>query len=558
MPAPGRPAAAWDVAGKLFGGFMAVRPIVRVLRFLAAGYGLALSLALLVAVPVPVGADTLATIKAKGVIVWGADQEGGAPFVYPSEQDKSQIAGFEVDLAAVLAQRLGLKAQFFQGSWDQMPALLETRKVDIVLNGYEWTKPRLDAMAATIPYYIYGLQLLVRDDNATVKSVEDMKTPGPNGKWRVGVLSGSAADDYMRQNFADSVEVVPYDGNTDAMGDVEIGRLHATLQDTPIVAYYGPKYPRLRKIGAPVGQGYYVIYAHRDDATLVAALNDVLITLIRDGTLERIYRKHNIWDEAQRDLLRLAETGRFYGYQRPVLAELKPATPEATAIAAATPAGRSVPGFVDAAWLLVEAAGMTVVLAVISFPLASILGLLIAVGRLYGPNWLRPVLIVYVEFLRGTPVLLQLYFIFFFLPVIGINVPAFWTAIAGLAINYSAYESEIYRAGIQAIPRGQMEGALSLGIPRWQALRHVIVPQAARIVLPPVINDFIALFKDTSVCSVITLVELTKQFSILSRSDPQSIAYLMGITALLYVLMSYPTSRLARYVEQRLAASQAR
>ncbi|MGE0734022.1 MAG: ABC transporter permease subunit [Alphaproteobacteria bacterium] len=534
-------------------GFMVVRLGKFSLRF---GAWLVLLLSLAAAAG-PAVADTLGAIKAKGLIVWGADQEGGAPFVYPSENDKSQIAGFEVDLAAVLAQRLGVKAQFFQGSWDQMPALLETRKVDIVLNGYEWTAPRLEAMAATIPYYVYGLQLLTRDDNETVKTIDDLKTPGPHGKWRVGVLSGSAADDYMRQHFAGSVEVVPYDGNTDAMGDVEIGRLHATLQDTPIVAYYGPKYPRLRKIGAPVGHGYYVIYAHRDDATLVAALNDVLITLIRDGTLERIYRKHGIWDDAQRELLRLADTGRFYGYQRPALAELKPTTPEPTASVTA-PAGRTVPGFADSAWLLVEAAGMTVVLAVISFPLASILGLLIAVGRLYGPNWLRPVLVVYVEFLRGTPVLLQLYFIFFFLPVVGINVPAFWTAIAGLAINYSAYESEIYRAGIQAIPRGQMEGALSLGISRWLALRHVVVPQATRIVLPPIINDFIALFKDTSVCSVITLVELTKQFSILSRSDPQSIAYLMGITALLYVLMSYPTSRLARYVEKRLAAAHAR
>jgi polar amino acid transport system substrate-binding protein len=98
-----------------------------------------------------------------------------------------------------------------------------------------------------------------------------------------------------------------------------------------------------------------------------------------------------------------------------------------------------------------------------------------------------------------------------------------------------------------------MEGALALGMSRTRALRHVLVPQALRIVIPPVINDFIALFKDTSVCSVITIVELTKQFSILSRSDPKAIAWLMAVTAILYILMSYPTSLAARYIERRTA-----
>jgi polar amino acid transport system substrate-binding protein len=201
---------------------------------------------------------------------------------------------------------------------------------------------------------------------------------------------------------------------------------------------------------------------------------------------------------------------------------------------------------------LVQAAGVTVVLSVLSFPLAIAAGLLIAIGRLYGPAWLKPLLATYVETLRGTPVMLQLYFIFFFLPELGINVPAFWTAILGLAINYSAYESEIYRAGLQAIPVGQMEAALSLGMSRALALRRIIVPQAVRIVIPPVVNDFIALFKDTSVCSVVTLVELTKRFSVLSQST-QATVELMLLTAALYMLMSYPLSVVAGRLERRMA-----
>ncbi|MCK6546855.1 amino acid ABC transporter permease [Myxococcota bacterium] len=195
---------------------------------------------------------------------------------------------------------------------------------------------------------------------------------------------------------------------------------------------------------------------------------------------------------------------------------------------------------------------MTVLLALASMPLAILIGLFVALGRMYGPWPIAKVLGLYVEVLRGTPLMLQLYAIFFLLPQLGLTVPALVAAIAGLAINYSAYEAEIYRSGLQAIPRGQMEAALSLGMSRGQALRRIIVPQAFRIVIPPVTNDFIALFKDTSVCSVVTVVELTKQYNVLAMSNPSTILNLAVLTALLYMAMSYPLSLVARWSEARL------
>jgi len=119
-------------------------------------------------------------------------------------------------------------------------------------------------------------------------------------------------------------------------------------------------------------------------------------------------------------------------------------------------------------------------------------------------------------------------------------------------LNYAAYEAENYRAGIQAIPRGQMEAALSLGMTRAQSLRHVIVPQAMRLVIPPVTNDFIALFKDSSIVSVITMVELTKVYGQLAATYYDYIG--AGIlTAAIYFLMGLPFVRLARWAENRLA-----
>jgi polar amino acid transport system substrate-binding protein len=274
--------------------------------------------------------------------------------------------------------------------------------------------------------------------------------------------------------------------------------------------------------------------------------------MIRNGELERLYRKYGIWDQAQGRLADIANAGKFYGFAGAVRLEFRGGgvLPSADQVHVKT-RQRGWAVVREYAGILIKSAGMTAILSVLSFPLAIGLGILIAVGRLYGPAWFRTPLTFYVEFLRGTPLLLQLYFIFFFLPEVGINVPAFGTAVLGLAINYSAYESEIYRAGLQAIPVGQMEAALSLGMSRILALRRIIVPQAFRIVIPPVMNDFIALFKDTSVCSVITIVELTKRFSVLSQST-QATVELMLMTAMLYLLMSYPLSVLSANVEKHL------
>jgi polar amino acid transport system substrate-binding protein len=260
-----------------------------------------------------------------------------------------------------------------------------------------------------------------------------------------------------------------------------------------------------------------------------------------------------MWNDREQELSSIADSGRFYGYERAVGAKLdREEIPQERLIeTSARVRGWAVVKRYGG--VLLESAGMTIILTCLSFPIAILIGLTIAIGRLYGPALIRIPLTAYVEFLRGTPLMLQLYFVFFFLPEIGIAIPAFWTAIAGLAINYSAYESEIYRAGLQAIPSGQMEAALSLGMSRFNAVRRIIVPQAFRIVIPPVVNDLIAMFKDTSVCSVVTIIELTKRFSVLSLSTQATIE-LMLMTGFLYLAMSYPLSIASRRIEKRLGA----
>ncbi len=487
-------------------------------------------LSCLIAAPLPaLHADALDDVLQRRQLIWGGDQEGGGPFIFPRADDANRVTGFEVDLMQLLCGSF-LRPRFQQGQWDTLPELLHRGDVDVVVNGYELTPDRLQKMIATIPYYIYELQLLARQDRADLKSLDDLK-PKNGRKPKVGVLNGSAAVKYLEDNLAERVEIVGYDGNTQAMQKTVDGELDATLQDLPIAVFYlrqEKRYPELRFVGSPVGRGYYVMYLRPGDERLRDALNDGLKTLIDSGDLRELYERYGIWNDTQREL---GKTG---------LAS------EVVADATARGGWQIVQ---DNVGILLQSAGVTVILSVVSMPLAIALGLFVALGRLYGPAPVRWVLMGYVEVLRGTPLLLQLLAIYFVLPAIGIRIPAFYAAILGLAINYSAYEAEIYRAGLMAIPIGQMEAALALGMSKATALRRIIVPQAMRLVIPPVTNDFIALFKDTSVCSVITVVELTKRYSILANSTGAFVE-LAAATAILYLLMSYPLSLLARRLER--------
>jgi polar amino acid transport system substrate-binding protein len=185
--------------------------------------------------------------------------------------------------------------------------------------------------------------------------------------------------------------------------------------------------------------------------------------------------------------------------------------------------------------------------------LAVTLGIGVAAGRVYGPPAVRALLTVYVEVMRGTPVLLQLFVIYYGVADV-VRLPAFVAALLGLGLNYAAYESEIYRSALEAVPRGQLEAARILGLTRWQALRLVRAPQAFRLALAPMTNDFVALLKDSSLVSVLTVVELTKQTQIFATNIGSWLVPGL-LCAALYLSMSLPLSHLARRLEQRWKAA---
>jgi polar amino acid transport system substrate-binding protein len=184
--------------------------------------------------------------------------------------------------------------------------------------------------------------------------------------------------------------------------------------------------------------------------------------------------------------------------------------------------------------------------------LAIVVGFLLALMRVYGPFPLKPIAILYIEIVRGTPLLVQLLILFYGLPYIGIKLTPFLAGMLGLGLNYAAYEAENYRAGLLAIPKGQMEAARALGMTHRQGLVHVVVPQAFRMVLPPVTNDFISLLKDSSLVSAVTLIDLTGAYT---RIATQTFDYFGTglLIAAIYLLIGLPFVRLTGWLEKRLS-----
>jgi polar amino acid transport system permease protein len=207
-----------------------------------------------------------------------------------------------------------------------------------------------------------------------------------------------------------------------------------------------------------------------------------------------------------------------------------------------------------AKWLpfILTGVPVTIFVSFASIALAIVLAVLGALGRLSANPYLNAVASFYVSFFRGTPLLLQIVFIYFALPQMGIVLPEIPTGIIALGFNYGAYMTEIFRAGIQAVPHGQTEAALSLGMSGRTTFRRIVIPQALRIVTPAIGNDFIAMIKDSSLVSVISVHELLYQAQVAGRPNHKSMQTLL-IAGFVYWMMTILFSVIQSRLERRQA-----
>ena len=204
---------------------------------------------------------------------------------------------------------------------------------------------------------------------------------------------------------------------------------------------------------------------------------------------------------------------------------------------------KALPLFVAGVW-------MTARLAFLSLLLGLPIGLMLALARVQPVRWLSLPAAMYVEVVRGTPLLVQILFIYFVLPTFGLFLPAFTSGVIALTLNAAAYIGEIIRAGIISIDAGQMEAARSLGMSYAQAMRRIILPQTFRRVVPPLTNESIALLKDSSLVSVIGLTELARSGQELASRYAAPLT-VWPVVALFYLALTFPLTRVAEVLERR-------
>ena len=487
----------------------------------------------LLVVCLALGADGSARVAAasSAVLRWGGDAEGGAPFVEADPADPSKVRGFDVEVAETIARGLGREPRFIQVAFSSIDASVARGDFDIGLSGVEDTPARRAMLAATIPYFEFREVLAVRrPDAGKYPGLADLR-----GR-KVGTLGGTIAYEILLAGRErNGYEPVSYDDDVHPYSDLAAGRLDAVLLDHIIAARSLKRVAGLVVEPGAVATGHYIGVLARENTALRDRVNDVLAAAMRDGTLEKIYRRWDIWDASQAAFFRTA---------------LAKTSGEASAGSGSSSRTADALRYVPS---LLRAAVITLLLSCASMALAVLLGTGIAAGRIYGPGAVRALLTGYVELVRGTPVLLQLFVLYYGLSSV-VRLPAFAAALLGLGLNYAAYESEIYRGALEAVSRVQLEAARTLGLSEWLILRLVRGPQAFRLALAPMTNDFVALLKDSSLVSVITVVELTKQTSIFATNIGSWV--LPGILcAAIYLAMSLPLSRLARRLERRWSAS---
>jgi polar amino acid transport system substrate-binding protein len=416
---------------------------------------------------------------------------------------------------------------------------VERGDFDIGLSGMEDTPARRAALSVTVPYFEFREVLAVRaSDTGRFRTLADFR-----GR-KVGTLSGTIAYDALRAaEAAHALVTVSYDDDVHPYEDLARGRLDAVLLDHVLAVRSLKRVPGLAILPGAVATGRYVGVLAKENAALRDSIDGLLKEMMRDGTLRKIFEKWNVWDEEQA------------AFQGRTLAARENEEKKISAFPSSPSKKSSLALVLSYFPSLFRAALVTIVLSCVSMALAVALGIGIASGRIYGGGLARAVLTGYVELVRGTPVLLQLFVLYYGLSSV-VRLPAFVAALLGLGLNYAAYESEIYRGALEAVPRGQLEAARTLGLTEGQVLRLVRGPQAFRLALAPMTNDFVALLKDSSLVSVVTVVELTKQTAIFA-TNIGSWALPGALCAALYLAMSLPLSRLARRLEERWNAPSA-
>ena len=423
-------------------------------------------------------------------------------------QQAGQLTGFDIDLMRAIGKEADLNIDFRNLPFDGIIPALQARTVEAAISGMTITAERAQAISFSRPYFRAGLAIAVREDNRTIKNFEDLK-----GK-RIAVQIGTTGA--LEATKIPGATVSQFDSAALALQELINGRVEAVVNDKP-VTLYAIKQAGLRGVkvvGELLTEEFYGIALPKNSPYL-QLINDALGRVIESGQYDVIFRQ-------------------WFGEKPPELPLVAPALKNLQ---------ESRFNWGELFYnLIVKGVPWTILLTVLSFLFGLIGGTLVAIALISPYKWLKIICRIYVDFFRGTPMLVQLFLIYFGLPglfrEIGLNIdldrlPA---ALFALSLNVAAYLAEIMRGGIQSIDNGQWEACSSLGMSPVQTMHEVIFPQAFRRMLPPLGNEFITLIKDTSLAAVIGFEELFRQGQLMVATTYKAFEIYIAVAVVYLVL----------------------
>lgn len=465
------------------------------------------------------GSDGDNPVKSAGVLRVGTEGVY-SPFSY-HDPATGQLVGYDVDVARAVADKLGVKVEFVETPWDSIFAALEANRFDVVANEVTINAERKQKYDLSEPYSVGEGVIVTRANDNSIKTLDDLK--------------GKVAAESATSNWADvarkaGARVETVEGFTQAIKLLNQGRVDATINDSiAVYAYLAETGDTTVKIAGNVGEKSEQGFAARKDSGLLPDLNKALDELRSDGTLANISQKY---------LKANASGGPESGQ--------------------AQHAPRSTWQLIlDSLGPLAKAAiTKTVPLTVISFIIGLVIALAVALARLSSNVVLTNVARFYISVIRGTPLLVQLFIVFYAMPELGVKIDPFPAAIIAFSLNVGGYAAEIIRSAIQSIPKGQWEAAETIGLNYVGSLRRIVLPQATRVAVPPLSNTLISLVKDTSLASTILVTELLRQAQIIAAPTFEFFA-LYGTAAVYYwvicLVLSFGQSRIEHRLERYVA-----
>lgn len=491
---------------------------------------------------VPASAQSsLDDIRKRGELLIATDATY-PPFEY---MDGKTLKGFDIDIGNAIAREIGVKAHWLPMEWAGVLPALGAHKCDMILSGVTITEERKkNGYTFSRPYFLSGQAIVRRKGDTRIRSLQDLKDK------IVSVQMETTGQFALEKAGVPKSHILKFDTLQEGLLDVRNSKSDAAVADLPALhENLRQSYSELELVGGAFKQENLGVVVRHGEPNLLNALNRALEHIMVDGEYAKAYSDW-IHEPATTELFAGLDKVKGDGTTPADKLPRGDAGPVAEAETSHAVSALAIRWDLlrDAMPRLLYGARVTLQLTLLTLLFGVTAGLIVALCRISSFAPLRMLATVYVEIVRGTPLLMQIYVIYFVLPAIHVSVDSFAAGVMALSFNAAAYISEIFRAGIESIDTGQMEAARSLGMDYTAAMRWIILPQTLRRVLPPLTNEAVALLKDSSLVSVVALTELMRVGKEYATTSGSPTTVYLGV-AVLYLAMTLPLTFVVRRLE---------